>query len=72
MLEHVTAAKPDFTAAHVLLATLYYKLKRPNDGARERAIVDRLTAEEQKRQSARKATPAGADPAGSEPRDVKP
>ena len=29
------------------LASLYYKLHRPQDGAREREVVERLTTEQQ-------------------------
>lgn len=50
LLERVVAAKPDYTPAHVLLAQTYIKLKRTEDAARERAMVNRLTAEEQRRQ----------------------
>jgi len=46
----VVAAKPNDTAAHVLLAQTYIRLKRKADAARERAIVNRLNAEEQNRQ----------------------
>lgn len=49
-LEHVVRKAPDFTPAHVLLARLYYKLKRPADAERERSIIARLNAEEQRRQ----------------------
>jgi len=38
---------PNFTEAHVSLATVYYREKRKEDGDRERAIVDRLTTEKQ-------------------------
>jgi len=31
---------------HVELAALYYRVNRPEDGAREKKIVDRLTEEE--------------------------
>ena len=34
--------------AHVQLAALYYRLNRPQDGLKEREIVDRLSAEQQK------------------------
>jgi Flp pilus assembly protein TadD len=46
-----SAAKPDPTwlEPHVQLAALYYKLHRPEEGAKEREIVDRLTAEQQKK-----------------------
>jgi Flp pilus assembly protein TadD len=46
-LESVTADDPKWLDPHVELATLYYRLHRPDDGKRERAIVDQLTAEQQ-------------------------
>src|ERR1035437_999226 len=46
-LEAVVKDNPDWLEPHVELASLYYKLHRPDDGAKERAIVDRLTAEQQ-------------------------
>ncbi|HXJ94885.1 MAG TPA: tetratricopeptide repeat protein [Terriglobia bacterium] len=51
-LEALVKASPDFLEAHVSLATLYYRLKRKEDGDRERAIVTKLTAEKQARESA--------------------
>ena len=39
------AEAPDSVDAHVQLATAYYRLKRKEDGDREREIVDRLNAE---------------------------
>jgi len=50
-LEALVKISPDFLEAHVSLATLYYRLKRKDDGDRERAIVARLTAEKQVRES---------------------
>jgi Flp pilus assembly protein TadD len=47
ILEKVTADDPKWLEPHVELASLYYKLHRPEDGKRERAIVDQLTAEQQ-------------------------
>ena len=47
MLEQVVKDDPDWLEPHVQLANLYYKLHRPQDGARERQVVDRLTAEQQ-------------------------
>ena len=41
------AAWPQFTEAHVSLATVYYRLKRKEDGDRERALVRKLTDEAQ-------------------------
>jgi tetratricopeptide (TPR) repeat protein len=46
-LEAVVKANPDWLEPHVQLASLYYKLRRPEEGAKERAIVDKLTAEQQ-------------------------
>lgn len=46
-LESVVRDNPDWLEPHVELTSLYYKLHRPSDGAKERAIVDRLTAEQQ-------------------------
>lgn len=46
-LEQVVKDDPNWLEPHVELASLYYKLHRPQDGAKERAIVDRITAEQQ-------------------------
>jgi tetratricopeptide (TPR) repeat protein len=46
-LEKLTREIPAFVAAHVSLATAYYRLKRKEDGDRERATVLRLNAEKQ-------------------------
>jgi len=50
-LEALVKISPDFLEAHVSLATLYYRLKRKDDGDRERAIVTKLVAEKQARES---------------------
>jgi len=47
ILEKVVLMDPSHRAAHVLLARLYQQMKRPDDAARERAIVERLNAEVQ-------------------------
>ena len=47
LLEKLVADSPQWLEPHVELATLYYKLHRPADGARERQIVDKLTAQQQ-------------------------
>jgi tetratricopeptide (TPR) repeat protein len=47
LLEEVVKAAPRFVEAHVLLATVYYRLKRKADGDRERAIIQKLNAENQ-------------------------
>jgi len=46
-LEGVIKDSPDWLEPHVELTSLYYKLHRPEDGAKERAIVERITAEQQ-------------------------
>jgi tetratricopeptide (TPR) repeat protein len=46
-LEHLVKDSPRFTEAHVTLATVYYRLKRKAEADRERAIVQKLTAERQ-------------------------
>jgi tetratricopeptide (TPR) repeat protein len=46
-LEQLTKDDPDWLEPHVRLATLYYKLRRPEDGAKERQIVDQITAKQQ-------------------------
>lgn len=50
ILEGVVAGAPDFTEAHVSLATAYYRLKRKEDGDRHRTIARELTAKEQEMQ----------------------
>jgi tetratricopeptide (TPR) repeat protein len=49
-LESIVKESPQFTEAHVSLATVYYRLKRLSDGNRERNIVQKLTAEAQAKQ----------------------
>jgi len=48
-LEQLVKDDPQWLEPHVELASLYYKLHRPQDGAKEREIVDRITAEQQSR-----------------------
>jgi tetratricopeptide (TPR) repeat protein len=50
--EQVVKEEPDWLQPHIELAALYYKVKRPEDGQRERAIVDRLIAEQNQRKQA--------------------
>ena len=49
-LESLVKASPEFAEAHVSLSLVYYRLKRPADGKRERDIVQKLTAEVQAKQ----------------------
>jgi tetratricopeptide (TPR) repeat protein len=46
-LESLAKEIPQFVEAHVSLATVYYRLKRKEDGDKQRAIVLRLNAEKQ-------------------------
>jgi tetratricopeptide (TPR) repeat protein len=46
-LEQLTKDDPDWLEPHVELAALYYRLHRPEDGARQRQIVDQITAKQQ-------------------------
>lgn len=57
LLEGVAKEYPDFVEARVLLASVYYRLNRKEDGDRERAAVQRLNSEQQaKRPDAPKGT----------------
>jgi tetratricopeptide (TPR) repeat protein len=49
-LEGLVSQAPDFMPGHVLLAQVYYRLDRKEEGNREHAIVQRLHAERQARQ----------------------
>lgn len=49
ILEDLERSDPNWIEPHVALAAIYYRLKRPADGAREREIVQRLEAERQRR-----------------------
>ena len=46
-LETLVKEAPQFTEAHVSLATVYFRQTRKADGDRERAIVAKLNAERQ-------------------------
>jgi hypothetical protein len=47
-LESLEKADPNWLDPHVELAAIYYKLHRPEDGQRERAIVEQIEARQQK------------------------
>ncbi len=64
-LEDIVSESPKFLEAHVSLSTLYYRLKRKDDGNRERQIVEKLTAERQAQEPAAK---LGAGAAADAPR----
>jgi tetratricopeptide (TPR) repeat protein len=46
-LEDVVRTDPNWLEPHVELANVYYRLHRPQEGAKEREIVTRLTAQQQ-------------------------
>ena len=46
--EKVVHDDPTWAQPHIELAALYFRLNRQEDGERERAVFDRLTAEQQK------------------------
>lgn len=60
VLESIVTDSPTFTEAYVLLATVYYRLQRREDGDRMRAVIERLNAEAQARQPGAKAAEAAA------------
>ena len=47
-LEELEKADPNWLDPHIELAPIYYKLHRPDDGQRERDIVQQLEAKQQK------------------------
>lgn len=53
-LEKLERANPGWAEPHVQLAALYYKLHRPEDGQRERDIVEKIQAKQQRDFSAPK------------------
>lgn len=65
VLEQVVADAPAFTEAYVLLATVYYRLQRREDGDRVRGIIERLNAEAQAQQPGSRAS--AGPPGGSTP-----
>jgi tetratricopeptide (TPR) repeat protein len=50
LLEGVLKEHEDFIEARVLLASVYYRLNRKEDGDREKSIIKKLNAEEQAKQ----------------------
>jgi tetratricopeptide (TPR) repeat protein len=50
LLESVVREHPDFIEAHVLLASVYYRLNRNADGKREQEIIQKLNTEQQNKQ----------------------
>ena len=62
LLEAAVRDAPEFLEAHVLLATVYYRLQQREAGDRERAIIDELNRKRQAMQPGAK--PANAAPPG--------
>jgi tetratricopeptide (TPR) repeat protein len=58
-LESVVKDFPSFTEARVLLASVYYRLNRKADGDEQRAIIQKLNAEEQANQPGTQGAGAG-------------
>ncbi|HEY6806468.1 MAG TPA: tetratricopeptide repeat protein [Pyrinomonadaceae bacterium] len=50
LLEGVAKEFPEFSEARVLLASVYYRMNRKQDGDREKAAVQKLTEEQQAKQ----------------------
>ena len=50
LLESVVKEYPDFVEARVVLASVYYRLNRKEDGNHERAIIQKLNDEQQAKQ----------------------
>ena len=59
LLEAVVHEAPEFVEAHVLLATVYYRLQKREAGDRERTIIDELNKK-------RQANQPGAQPAAQQ------
>jgi len=60
LLEGVAKEFPEFSESRVLLASVYYRLNRKEEGDREKAAAQKLTAEQQAKQPA--AQPGSAKP----------
>ncbi|MCM3871468.1 MAG: tetratricopeptide repeat protein [Pyrinomonadaceae bacterium] len=58
LLEGVLKEYEDFIEARVLLASVYYRLNRKEDGDRQKAIIQKLSDEQQAKQPG---SPGGAD-----------
>jgi len=61
-LEQLTAGAPEFEGGHVLLATVYYRRGRKEDGDRERAIVEKLQAQRKDKELGSESPPGKARP----------
>lgn len=56
LLEGVAKEYPEFSESRVLLASVYYRLNRKEDGDREKAAVQKLTEEQQAKQPGAQST----------------
>ena len=70
LLEGVAKEYPEFSESRVLLASVYYRLNRKEDGDREKAAVQKLTEEQQAKQPG--AQNSNGQVAPSKPADIKP
>jgi tetratricopeptide (TPR) repeat protein len=70
LLEGVVKEYPDFVEARVLLASVYYKLNRKEDGDREQAIIQKLNTEQQNKQPGVQSG-ANGNPPGKRPENLK-
>ena len=70
LLEGVVREYPDFVEARVLLASVYYRLNRKEDGDREQAVIQRLNGEQQSKQPGVQDRGARVDP-GKPPGDLE-
>ncbi len=50
-LQGVVKQIPEWIAPHIELSALYYRLNRPEDGAREKKLVDQLTEAQRQKES---------------------
>ena len=70
LLEGVAKEYPEFSESRVLLASVYYRLNRKEDGDREKAAVQKLTEEQQAKQPGAKNS--GDQVAPNKPPESKP
>jgi len=61
-LEELVQEAPGWLEAHVSLTTVYYRLRRREDGDRHQAIVKQLRQEDQARRDAAAAQKQGEQP----------
>jgi tetratricopeptide (TPR) repeat protein len=50
-LEAIVKQAPQFVEAHITLATIYYRLRRKEDGDREKALAQKLNAERESKET---------------------